>query len=74
LQEQVNALKEEKIARENALKEANSRVTDLEKQITDMRKLMKLQELAGKTTPEPAKVAQVTPPVKTPEPVKTPSQ
>jgi len=79
LQDQLNALKEEKIARENSLKEANSRVADLEKQISDMRKLMELKGLAGKTTPEPAKietkVAQVTPtppPVKLPEPVKTP--
>ncbi|MEP7156072.1 MAG: FimV/HubP family polar landmark protein [Betaproteobacteria bacterium] len=77
LQDQVNALKEEKIARENSLKEANSRVADLEKQISDMRKLMEMKGLAGKGTQEPAKVAQVTPtptppPVKTPEPVKLP--
>ncbi len=81
MQEQINTLKEEKIARENSLKEANSRVADLEKQIADMRKLMELKGLAGKpaATPEPAKaakpadtkVAQVTPPpVKAPEPVK----
>ena len=78
LQDQVNALKEEKIARENSLKEANSRVADLEKQIADMRKLMELKGLAGKAAPEPAKpadtkVAQVTPPpAKAPEPTKAP--
>ena len=78
LQEQITALKEEKIARENSLKEANSRVADLEKQIGDMRKLMEMKGLAGKGAPEPAKaadtkVAQVTPPpAKAPEPVKAP--
>ncbi len=78
LQDQVNALKEEKIARENSLKEANSRVADLEKQIADMRKLMELKGLAGKGAAEPTKpadikVAQVTPsPAKAPEPVKAP--
>jgi pilus assembly protein FimV len=63
-QEQINALKEEKIAAQNSLKEANSRVADLEKQIADMRKLLELKGLAGKDgkpVAEPAKVAQVTP-------------
>ena len=46
LQDQVNALKEEKMARENALKEANSRVLDLEKQIVAMRKLAELKGIA----------------------------
>ncbi|MEO8384868.1 MAG: FimV/HubP family polar landmark protein [Betaproteobacteria bacterium] len=103
-QDQVNALKEEKIARENALKEANSRVADLEKQIATMRKLAEVKGLAApapvdtkvaakpeekvppkveaKTpaspaTPVPApvvetKVAQITPPVATPDSSKTP--
>ena len=76
LQDQITALKEEKIARENSLKEANSRVAALEKQIADMRKLMELQALASKTAAESAKsadtkVAQVSPPpAKVPEPVK----
>ena len=75
LQEQITALKEEKTARENSLKEANSRVADLEKQIGDMRKLMELKGM-GKGAPEPAKatdskVAQVIPPpAKAPEPAK----
>ncbi len=46
-QDQINALKEEKIARENALKEANSRVADLEKQITTMRKLAEVKGLGA---------------------------
>ena len=52
-QDQLNALKEEAIARENQLKEANSRVADLEKQIKDMRKLMELKS----APPAPGKVA-----------------
>ncbi len=46
-QDQMNALKEEKIARENALKEANSRVADLEKQITTMKKLAEVKGLGA---------------------------
>ena len=53
-QDQINALKEEKIARENALKEANSRVADLEKQITTMRKLA---EVKGLGAPVDTKIA-----------------
>ncbi len=53
-QDQLNALKEEKIVRENALKEANSRVGDLEKQIATMRKLA---EVKGLATPADTKVA-----------------
>lgn len=45
-QDQVNSLREEAIARENALKEAQSRVADLEKQVQDMRKLLELKGIA----------------------------
>ena len=54
VQDQLNALKEEKIVRENALKEANSRVGDLEKQIATMRKLA---EVKGLAIPADTKVA-----------------
>ena len=54
VQDQLNALKEEKIVRENALKEANSRVGDLEKQIATMRKLA---EIKGLATPADTNVA-----------------
>ena len=60
-QDQINALKEEKIARENALKEANSRVADLEKQITTMRKLAEVKGLAA-PTPAAAKPDEKAPP------------
>lgn len=52
--EQLNALREEAIAKDNQLKEANSRVKDLEKQIADMRKLMALK---GAEPPVDAKAA-----------------
>lgn len=79
-QDQVNAMKEELVAKENQTKEANSRVKDLEKQIGDMRKLMELKAIpapkaAEPAKPEPAKpaaetkVAAVTPP-----PVVAPTQ
>lgn len=61
-QDQINALKEEAIAREGALKEAQSRVSELEKQIADMRKLMELKGITppgkGGAKPEPAKPAE----------------
>ncbi len=68
LQGEITALKEEKIARENALKEANSRVADLEKQISDMRKLMELKGIGKDAKPDPK--ASAKPDVKAPEPVK----
>ncbi len=79
-QDQINALKEEKIARENALKEANSRVADLEKQIATMRKLAEVKGLAApapvdtKVAAKPEEKAQPkvdakAPPQPTPAPV-----
>jgi len=57
--DQVNALREEAIAREGALKEAKSRVADLEKQITDMRKLMELKGISPPGKPgDPKAVAK----------------
>ena len=66
-QEQLNAMKEEAIAKDNKLKEANSRVADLEKQIGDMRKLMELKAMAAPAKPADTKpgVATVTPPLDT---------
>jgi len=43
LQDKVSALQEDAIAKENALKEAESRAADLEKQISDMKKLLALK-------------------------------
>lgn len=52
--DQLNAMREEAIAKDNQIKEANSRVKDLEKQIADMRKLMELKGLAAPATAKPA--------------------
>ena len=57
-QDQLNALKEEKIVRENALKEANSRVADLEKQIATMRKLAEVKGLGAPADPKLAAKAE----------------
>jgi pilus assembly protein FimV len=46
VQEQLNALREESIAKDNRLKEANSRVAELEKQIAKMRELADLKGIA----------------------------
>ena len=65
-QARVNALQEEVTAKDKALKESQSRVADLEKQIRDMQRLMDLKAgaptkapdtktAAAPTKPEPAK-------------------
>lgn len=70
-QDQINALKEEAIAREGALKEAKSRVADLEKQIADMRKLMELKGITAPGKPgDPAKPVAKADEKKAPEPAK----
>lgn len=68
-QERLNALQEEVTAKDKALKESQSRVADLEKQIQDMRRLLDLQK--GAPAKADAKVAAATPaaPAK-PEPAK----
>lgn len=75
-QDRVNALQEEVTAKDKALKESQSRVADLEKQIRDMQRLLDLKataaakaadtKVAAAPTPAPAKVE----PVKAPEPAK----
>jgi pilus assembly protein FimV len=60
-QDRVNAMQEELTAKDKALRESQSRVADLEKQIRDMQKLLDLKA-APPTKAEPPKVAAVTPP------------
>ena len=76
-QDRVNALQEEVIAKDKALKESQSRVSDLEKQIKDMQRLIDLKSGAPAKPGEPAKVpdtkvasAKPAEPVKAPEPPK----
>ncbi len=74
VQEQLNALREESIAKDNRLKEANSRVAELEKQIAKMRELADLKGVAppAKADAKPAdtKTAKVDEKPKAPEPAK----
>ena len=51
-QERLNALQEEVIAKDKALKEAQSRVVDLEKQIRDMQRLIDLRVAAKAAAPK----------------------
>jgi pilus assembly protein FimV len=71
-QERLNALQEEVTAKDKALKESQSRVADLEKQIRDMQRLLDLKAVPGKADAKPdTKVAAVTPPAPVkPEPAK----
>ena len=55
-QDRVNALQEEVTAKDKALKESQSRVADLEKQIRDMQRLLDLKG-SGATKPGDTKVA-----------------
>ncbi|NJD86875.1 MAG: hypothetical protein FIB05_02510, partial [Betaproteobacteria bacterium] len=54
-QERLNALQEEVTAKDKALKESQSRVADLEKQIRDMQRLIDLKGAAPGKPGEPAK-------------------
>jgi pilus assembly protein FimV len=56
-QDRLNALQEEVTAKDKALKESQSRVADLEKQIRDMQRLVDLKSGAPAKPGEPAKVA-----------------
>lgn len=69
-QNRLNALQEELTAKDQALKEAQSRVADLEKQIQDMQRLLHLTGAAPAKTPE--KVAAATPAAPAATPTATP--
>ena len=78
-QEKLNAMQEELVARDRALDDARSRITELEKQIAEMRRLLELKgtplppvAVAKPTTPTPPvaekPTAMVKPPVTAMEP------
>ncbi|WP_171091087.1 FimV family protein [Usitatibacter rugosus] len=75
-QDRVNSLQEEVIAKDKALKESQSRVADLEKQIRDMQRLLDLKGSAPTKTAEapktPDKTAKVEPPKAEPPKVEPP--
>ena len=66
-QDRVNALQEEVIAKDKALKESQSRVADLEKQIKDMQRLL---DLKGAPTAAPGKADTKVATAPTPAPAK----
>ncbi|HEX7557980.1 MAG TPA: FimV/HubP family polar landmark protein [Usitatibacter sp.] len=68
-QDRLNALQEEVTAKDKALKESQSRVADLEKQIRDMQRLLDLSK-SGAAKPADTKVAAapVPPPAKAESP------
>jgi len=66
--ERLNALQEEVTAKDKALKESQSRVADLEKQIRDMQRLIDLK--AGTPAKPDTKVAAAVPVPAKPEPAK----
>jgi pilus assembly protein FimV len=69
-QDRVNALQEEVTAKEKALKESQSRVADLEKQIRDMQRLIDLSKAAAAAKAPDTKVAVTPVPVPIPPPAK----
>ena len=70
LRERVTALEEDVVARERALKEANSRVSELEKNVADLKKLAELRNQAGAQVQKQAEAAKPVVEAK-PEPVKS---
>jgi pilus assembly protein FimV len=68
LQGRITALEEDLVARERALKEANSRVADLEKNLVDLKKLAELKSQAGAQMQKQAEAAKPAAPAK-PEPL-----
>jgi pilus assembly protein FimV len=68
-QDRVNALQEEVTAKDKALREAQSRVTDLEKQIRDMQRLLDLKA-AVPAKPADSKMAVAPVPAPKAEPAK----
>ncbi|MBI4997670.1 MAG: pilus assembly protein [Rhodocyclales bacterium] len=58
LQGRITALEEDLLARERALKEANSRVADLERNLADLKKLAELKSQAGAQMQKQAETAK----------------
>jgi pilus assembly protein FimV len=75
-QDRVNALQEELTAKDKALRESQSRVSDLEKQIRDMQRLVDLKGAAPAKPGEPAKAPDTkvaaAKPAEAPKPVEAP--
>lgn len=74
LQGRIAALEEDLVARDRALKEAGSRIADLERNIADLKKLAELKSQAAAQLQQQALAAKAAPPadVKKPEPAPAP--
>jgi pilus assembly protein FimV len=72
----VGALEEDLVARDRALKDANGRIADLEKNLNDLKKLAELKSQAGAAAQKAADAAKMATPAKPvevskpPEPIK----
>jgi pilus assembly protein FimV len=71
-QDRLNALQEEVTAKDKTLKEAQSRVADLEKQIRDMQRLIDLKGAAPAKPAEPAKAPDTKVAAAPPKPAEPP--
>lgn len=74
LQSRIATLEEDLVARDRALQEANSRAADLEKSLTNMKKLAELKSQSGAALQQQAQPAKpvAAPPPPAPAPVKAP--
>ncbi|RTL58006.1 MAG: pilus assembly protein [Rhodocyclaceae bacterium] len=70
----TKALEEEKVAKEKALKEAQSRIAELEKNVADMRKLAELKSQAAADLQKQAAKAAPAAEAKKPEPAAKPAE
>ena len=67
MKEQIHAMQEEATAREKAIKEANQRIAELEKNIKDMRQLLELKNQNLSDLQKQAATAKAAPPAAKPE-------
>ena len=70
-QGRITALEEDLVARDKALKEAGTRIAELEKNLSDLKKLAELKSQAGAQLQQQAQAAK-TPPAPTPVPAPAP--
>ena len=68
LQGRLSSIEEDLVSRDRALREANSRIGDLEKNLTDLKKLAELKSQAGAAMQKQAEVAKVGTPTVSPPP------
>jgi len=70
--DRVAAVEEDLIAREKALKDANARIAELEKNLNDLKRLAELRSAGGARLQEQAKAAQAPAPAQAPKSAEPP--